>query len=456
MLAEAADACFYAGRRAAHAGGGRARRELLPAGGRDEARVPRGAGRRHGARAGRARRRGGRRTLRRGVALLETRRELRRRSRACWPWVGSGPVCLREATGGARAGRPRPGARARARRPLGVLPFLLMPVARDHATGDRWPAAEAEYHEAIRLARETGQRTDLAILLAGLAVARGAAGPRGGLPGARRARRGRSRPRSASGMHEVWALRGARHAGARARHAPAAAVARWRSSTPCCASAASATPTCRRRRTSSTPTCGSAGATTRPRVAAAFEAAGAGQGPAVGAGVRGALPRPAGGRRRARRALRRGARAARPDAGRLRGGPHPAGLRRTAAPRPAARPTPASRCARRSTASSALGAAPWAEPARTELAATGETAAPARPVARATTLTPQELQIALLLADGRRPARRRRRSSSARRRSSTTCATSTTSSACARARSSPRRWRQNVERAGTRPAVQCI
>ena len=34
---------------------------------------------------------------------------------------------------------------------------------------DRWPEAEADFHEAIRLARETGQRSELAAGLAGLA-----------------------------------------------------------------------------------------------------------------------------------------------------------------------------------------------------------------------------------------------------------------------------------------------
>jgi DNA-binding CsgD family transcriptional regulator len=47
-----------------------------------------------------------------------------------------------------------------------------------------------------------------------------------------------------------------------------------------------------------------------------------------------------------------------------------------------------------------LGAAPWAELARTELAATGETAR-RRVAATLDELTPQELQISLLLADGK-------------------------------------------------------
>lgn len=52
---------------------------------------------------------------------------------------------------------------------LGALPYLLMHLARDDATTDRWQDAEASYLEAVQLATETGQTTDLAISLAGLA-----------------------------------------------------------------------------------------------------------------------------------------------------------------------------------------------------------------------------------------------------------------------------------------------
>lgn len=51
---------------------------------------------------------------------------------------------------------------------LGALPYLLMHIARDDATTDRWQDAEASYLEAIHLATETGQTTDLAVSLAGL------------------------------------------------------------------------------------------------------------------------------------------------------------------------------------------------------------------------------------------------------------------------------------------------
>jgi DNA-binding CsgD family transcriptional regulator len=52
---------------------------------------------------------------------------------------------------------------------IGTLPYLLHHLARHQATSDQWSAATGNYHEAIRLARETHQRTDLAAGLAGLA-----------------------------------------------------------------------------------------------------------------------------------------------------------------------------------------------------------------------------------------------------------------------------------------------
>ena len=82
-----------------------------------------------------------------------------------------------------------------------------------------------------------------------------------------------------------------------------------------------------------------------------------------------------------------------------------------------------------------LGAAPWAERARAELAATGESAAAARPGrgGRADAAGAADRAAA---RRGRTTARPPPRSSSARRPSSSTCATSTASSACARAPSS--------------------
>ncbi len=57
----------------------------------------------------------------------------------------------------------------RARSAIGELPHLLFHVARDEATRDQWDRAEADYGEAIALARELGQSTELAASLAGLA-----------------------------------------------------------------------------------------------------------------------------------------------------------------------------------------------------------------------------------------------------------------------------------------------
>jgi DNA-binding CsgD family transcriptional regulator len=49
------------------------------------------------------------------------------------------------------------------------LPHLLSHVALDQAASDRWAEADAGFHQAISLARETNQRTDLAFALARLA-----------------------------------------------------------------------------------------------------------------------------------------------------------------------------------------------------------------------------------------------------------------------------------------------
>ncbi|QZY28802.1 helix-turn-helix transcriptional regulator [Nocardioides coralli] len=58
----------------------------------------------------------------------------------------------------------------RDRAALGSLPLLLMQLGREAATTDRWDDAASAYSEGIRLARETGQTNDLAMALAGLAV----------------------------------------------------------------------------------------------------------------------------------------------------------------------------------------------------------------------------------------------------------------------------------------------
>ena len=52
---------------------------------------------------------------------------------------------------------------------IGTLPHLLFHLARDDATTDRWQRAAAGYGEAITIARELGQTTELGAALAGLA-----------------------------------------------------------------------------------------------------------------------------------------------------------------------------------------------------------------------------------------------------------------------------------------------
>ena len=84
------------------------------------------------------------------------------------PWLVLAPIFLREAESG-RSLIERAVASARERAAVSTLPFVLNLIARDDATTDRWVAAEAAYREAIELARENDQRTDLAFGLSGLA-----------------------------------------------------------------------------------------------------------------------------------------------------------------------------------------------------------------------------------------------------------------------------------------------
>lgn len=79
-----------------------------------------------------------------------------------------GPLFLRESAAG-RTLLHDTVQRSRDRAALAVLPTLLFHVARDEATTDRWARAETTYDEAVRLARETGQTTELGVSLAGLA-----------------------------------------------------------------------------------------------------------------------------------------------------------------------------------------------------------------------------------------------------------------------------------------------
>jgi DNA-binding CsgD family transcriptional regulator len=106
-------------------------------------------------------------SARRAIEILEEAEELREDPELL-VWAALGPLWLREADTG-RGLIERASERVRAQAALGSLPYLLHLLARDQATTDRWPAAEASYDEAIRLGRETGQRVEVAAALAGLA-----------------------------------------------------------------------------------------------------------------------------------------------------------------------------------------------------------------------------------------------------------------------------------------------
>jgi DNA-binding CsgD family transcriptional regulator len=106
-------------------------------------------------------------SARQAVEILEASEELREDS-GTLGWAAFGPLLLRETAAG-RGLLERAFERVRAQAALGALPNLLQLLARDQATTDQWAAAQTSYDEAIELARETGQRVELAASLAGLA-----------------------------------------------------------------------------------------------------------------------------------------------------------------------------------------------------------------------------------------------------------------------------------------------
>ncbi len=101
------------------------------------------------------------------IALAETSAELRDDPRLL-PWLVVVPIFLREADTG-RSLLERALTAARQRAAVGTLSLVLALIARDQATTDHWAVAEASYREAIELARETDRRAQLAFGLAGLA-----------------------------------------------------------------------------------------------------------------------------------------------------------------------------------------------------------------------------------------------------------------------------------------------
>jgi DNA-binding CsgD family transcriptional regulator len=166
MLAEAASACFYAGNPAEMLAVAEKARAGLSADSSVRARflaaMALGMARIFGGDAA-----SGTAAVRRAVALAENSAELRDDLRLL-PWLAVAPLFLRHRSAG-RSLLDDALETARSRAAVGVLPFALNLLARDQATTDRWAVAESTYHEAIDLARESGQRTELAFGLAGLA-----------------------------------------------------------------------------------------------------------------------------------------------------------------------------------------------------------------------------------------------------------------------------------------------
>ena len=166
MLAEAASACFYAGKPREMVAVAELARSRLPADAAVRARFMSatafGMARVLGGDAA-----AGAESIHEAVALAESSVELRNDLQLL-SWLAVGPIFLRESAAG-RGLLDHAIATARARAAVGALPFVLSLVARDHATTDRWTVAETCYREAIDLARESDQQTALAFALAGLA-----------------------------------------------------------------------------------------------------------------------------------------------------------------------------------------------------------------------------------------------------------------------------------------------
>lgn len=111
--------------------------------------------------------RGGAEQIRAGVAMLASSGDIDRDRRRLVSSV-LGPLFLRE-SGSGLALVEQAMQESRDHTAMAVLPVLLFHIARHHATTDRWADAETTYDEAVGLSRETGQTTALGINLAGLA-----------------------------------------------------------------------------------------------------------------------------------------------------------------------------------------------------------------------------------------------------------------------------------------------
>lgn len=166
MLAEATDACVYAGRPAAMLRPAQRAYQLLPAsaGEREHffAELALGTALIYAGEGDR-----GAQRLKDAVGLLEASDVLSGEPRSLSA-AALAPLWLREArTGESLAERAIEAARSQGA--VGALPFALTLAAREAATTDRWAVGRTLYAEAIGLARETDQAMPLCGALAGLA-----------------------------------------------------------------------------------------------------------------------------------------------------------------------------------------------------------------------------------------------------------------------------------------------
>jgi DNA-binding CsgD family transcriptional regulator len=111
--------------------------------------------------------------IRSAVAEFEAAAELQDDPRLLF-WAVAGPVWLREPELEGLADWAV--GRARSAAAVGVLPYLLTHVAIQQGATDRWVEARAAFDEAVSLARETGQRVVLSAALARLAWLEGRLG----------------------------------------------------------------------------------------------------------------------------------------------------------------------------------------------------------------------------------------------------------------------------------------
>jgi DNA-binding CsgD family transcriptional regulator len=109
----------------------------------------------------------GPRLIRAAVRLLDASAELRD-DPTLLAWAVTGPLFLREVSAD-DAVAERALAAARGRSAAGVLPFVLAHVGTERAARDRWSEAQAAFYEAIDISRETGQHAELAMCMARLA-----------------------------------------------------------------------------------------------------------------------------------------------------------------------------------------------------------------------------------------------------------------------------------------------